>query len=1506
MASSQSDNSVRLTVDQSTTAKKQFSTELQALVNSVSTSKPPKVKNIRIDQRAALSLFQKDIQALADAAGSKNTLLVSSIKIGRLDASSAIEQLNAELKGAFQSAGQITLGGGMASALSQATQQIVATTNAMLQANRALEKSGSGKSEKSKLDPKWETAIADVSGKFKITDTEATDTVALIKYNQELKNGTAQQEAYKRTMTGASESAAKMAEGMNGAAMPMGQLTGKLVAQKVATIGLSLAQGLLTGALSMLASIAITGIVTAIDQMINKEKYAAEKAAELLDNYNTLSSEAQSLADNIISVNQELATTQERINELNSLKNPTLADKEELDMLQAKNRELAEQYRLLEIEQQFKQKDVTDAAVGTYSGSKMESLYTKEVEAPTNYVGGSYIYPAPADQYGYAYGTYPPAQTKSTITITPDVTYDVALEERLKKLEELQANKAELDAKLISGEITQEDYDKQYETLKAQIETYQEEAFNLRQTLDAIIKDLPDGSEAKLSSERAVIDYDLANNVRSKSDVFFDTLDKEQFMEQKEQLTALVEEGKRITPETLGGAAFEDLRDTLDACGISLEDASAALNSLGKPAETATTQVRTLREMLMDLSDTGKERLAALKSSVTTALDWRTPAAEANAALTKINNMLGLELTQGADGTAETLQMVSSYIDGDINSFQNYAVAAANAMGLSINPSNMLASFEDIIAAANRGETSALAFALALKGIGAFKLKTVVRKDEHNMPVGTETILAIDPVFEDALNALQAKIAPATNRASTGPSVDKVKEAFEKQYAVLQREKEKLEAGMSWDTGIIADLSDFYNQLEALNNQYYKNRPEDYQQHEVAIFQGRVALLNDEISDTEHRLDLMTKNGTSSTAASIETYRGLQDKVHAMAEGYRARGYDDDSEFIQALVDQWWGFQEKINEITNETYSKTKGQKDQSLFLLEQSYGGSEGKMDQTGMSKNLEEQKRIQQEIMNNAAAEAERIRKLPGDNSAALNELSRTWWEAFHQIENINQTLVDNSLSQFDDFISNADSFNWWDNLGTTKAEVLEQKLAEINRLYAAGLIPSAKEYQALVNDTAKLIYEEKNAALQKTIDLTMEMIKQEKENEIAALEKQKTDYADIVALKKEALQLSKEENDYQKSLSEKLKDISSLQARIDELAPDTSREAIAQRKALEEELAQKQGDLGDYQADHSYQAQLDALDKSQSAFEDEKDKEIETVKSTIDTTEKLYQLAIGRINADWDALYADLKAWNLTYGDGISGEDSITSAWKTAKDAAKDYQGVLEAISGIETEHAPISPAEMQAKSKVAQMKSNSKQWHSGLSQTEKDNLAGKNDALAQEIAALLDATVDRDLNSGVWYITGADGVKRKLFDLYHTGGVVGQRPTLKQNESMAILEKGEVVLDSPKQEGLYKIIDFASVLSQRLGVPLSSLDTGAFMGIRPNFPGMGALKAIQSSTNSAYTFSPNITVQVTPGGDVSDSAARRFGNVIADTALVKFRESFSRNGQGGRASELFSPA
>lgn len=303
---------------------------------------------------------------------------------------------------------------------------------------------------------------------------------------------------------------------------------------------------------------------------------------------------------------------------------------------------------------------------------------------------------------------------------------------------------------------------------------------------------------------------------------------------------------------------------------------------------------------------------------------------------------------------------------------------------------------------------------------------------------------------------------------------------------------------------------------------------------------------------------------------------------------------------------------------------------------------------------------------------------------------------------------------------------------------------------------------------------------------------------------------------ALQRSASAMAAANNTIDESIALIVAEIAEKQAKLAQLDRDTSASANAEKQKLAQELAQLQQELADYQADYAYNSQVDALDKEADTFEDTKNDEISYVKSTVDTEEKVYNAAIARINSNWEQLYADLIEWNKQYGDMIDGEDSITSAWRTAKAAAQEYGDVVSALNGINSE---ISCAGKNADDKQTQidrilskMQTNSKGWHTAKTQEEKNRLVKENEDLAEQLSALLGRKVVKV--NGVWYLDSANGPR-----LFHTGldeGYVGGRAT-GADEVLSVLKDGELVMTKDQYMRIFNSLKYGitGVLDSLIG-------------------------------------------------------------------------------------------
>lgn len=373
-------------------------------------------------------------------------------------------------------------------------------------------------------------------------------------------------------------------------------------------------------------------------------------------------------------------------------------------------------------------------------------------------------------------------------------------------------------------------------------------------------------------------------------------------------------------------------------------------------------------------------------------------------------------------------------------------------------------------------------------------------------------------------------------------------------------------------------------------------------------------------------------------------------------------------------------------------------------------------------------------------------------------------------------------------------------------------------------------------------------------------------------------------MIDLKQKLLEQSNDELDHEEKVAELVSEIAELQSKIAQLSLDDSREAAAKRQELEKQLRDKQKELDREQRDWGLDQTKDALDDTKDEFEKEKEEEKKIIEKSINDWMSLYRQAIKMLESDWDVMYSKLMAFNEKYCNSIDGVDSLKTAWENVDAAVRQYGYDVEAVrnSGGDLGIAPPNPMngnlvtngvdEAGVKAVVAQMRANSVAWHTADA-SEKKRLEQENLRLGNSLGQY-GLKVVRDEPTGVWYIDHKGGTR--LFDRYHTGGVVGNKPTNNDREVLALLEKGELVLDDKKKRALTAMFDrLAAVASSAAATKMSYRIDG-------------------QTTQAGDVFAPSVSVVINHDGEMDDNDARRYGQLTADAVLEKLRTAFNRRG------------
>lgn len=304
----------------------------------------------------------------------------------------------------------------------------------------------------------------------------------------------------------------------------------------------------------------------------------------------------------------------------------------------------------------------------------------------------------------------------------------------------------------------------------------------------------------------------------------------------------------------------------------------------------------------------------------------------------------------------------------------------------------------------------------------------------------------------------------------------------------------------------------------------------------------------------------------------IGYYTEMQDIIHEQADYYRSLGFSDTSDEVSELSDQWWEYAESIKDVKQQVidglsdivsatsdaidslqdvfdtlkdaadeYAETGGfiSVDSFQAIMELGPEYMQYLRDENGLLAINEESinrviaAKTEQLALENAMAYVERLRMAAQDGS----------------IEDLNQLLYATEAA------TNASWGLVYANLAMAglNGDQYEAALHNINAIYS--LAQNVKGGVGIDFDSMK-------SGVDDLVDYVMDMIRDQTQEQIDALEEMKDKYAEIIQLKKDSLEASREESDYQESVAEQIKEISDLQMRINLLSLDDSRSAQAQK--------------------------------------------------------------------------------------------------------------------------------------------------------------------------------------------------------------------------------------------------------------------------------------------------------------------------------------------------------
>lgn len=1330
-----------------------------------------------------------------------------------------------------------------------------------------------------------------------------------------------------------------------------------------------------------LAIWALSKAFEALEHWIHKDEYTREAAATAADEWSDVKSEVESL-------NDELETTQDRIDELLSKGHLTLAEQDELDTLKETNSELKQQLAIQEALAKQKQQEAANSAkkaidtygetrtVATGEGRKTETKtlspaevlqrYAQRYEsnmqlASQVYVGGSDDDIERAQNSIAAYRSQAEAAKTSWNEIASELqehittmraAWDTLDDETKAEVEELESAITQGLVQFGSMSIDDaleaamgEDVYKAYETkLKelaksgddvggtladafgdkaaAALEAYGITIDDINEHIRAIanIGDIIDTNATdaeKIKIEEIVNDEDFkitADNIKKHfSDKFIQMLEDcgiavddfckylQQMRDGLEQISIgnatgelkTAEEGidaigeainefrdneGKVDAKTLDGLVeslsaisdtteFENFIHVLGNAGSSTAELNAALDDLidkyfdtqialgeltdenidlytaqlkqmGVVNAESLVRVKLAKNILSDANATEEAKQKAY--ALVAALDAE-EAGLYNVAASALTAEQNLQILKIQMELIKNNGDFSGTISSNINAIVSLGKQAGTQAENLVKYANVLLKIAEIEAEYKSGTVNTAYAGAALRSLNSYasQLKASAEAEFNNLYSGVNSDVDLT-------------VAPSDKSSKGDTQAEKNKDAYDAAKKKLDHQLEMNQ--ISYDT--------YYKKLIALGNKYLKKEKDnaaDLREHYESLAEAR----RDAFEDAKDDLDLKLENGT----ITIEKYYTEVEKL--MKKWYKGRKSNAD-DYAQAEID----LQKQISDAWSDRISEQ-----ETLF----------------------------------------DRL------------TLEKVWPEG--------KSELDYWLDQMEDLQKQYRKGMWKDKEAYLKVyyEILE-------KIQSAEKELAQKQLDEVT---------EKIEAIDDLVELTSKMLKQRIEDEIDALEDLKDAYSDIVDLKKQSLDLTKEEAEYNKEIAELNEDLTDLQAQAELLKLDTSRAGRAKYADVMSQIREKQDEIAEKQSDHTYDATVDALDAADEAYQEFIQNKIDALNEMMENQGEWLRYVYSYIESTKPSqLLSELKAYNYKYGDGINQTvDKIWDKYEKYADAVYGNSGylvqILDELRNLELKYSkeveeaesasddpyPSDNAASSIKKAVkhANLTSNTDAQNQALARQVEAEYGGSwwydpknqniysNDydnkylvsAAAYPIikkmksinsnSSLSKSERKKQLETQLGYLTTYYGYgnahlveakngkynlyktkgKESKWQIFHEGigaGYAGSDyvPTAKQNELLALLQKGELIFNKENQSNLLSTLQSVDNFQK------------AFKGITGN-------SINQSNYNNAPVSVGGVTIQIY-GNATQDTvqALRREAENISNMTMDKLHSAMQQKG------------
>lgn len=451
---------------------------------------------------------------------------------------------------------------------------------------------------------------------------------------------------------------------------------------------------------------------------------------------------------------------------------------------------------------------------------------------------------------------------------------------------------------------------------------------------------------------------------------------------------------------------------------------------------------------------------------------------------------------------------------------------------------------------------------------------------------------------------------------------------------------------------------------------------------EAAKDEGTSAMeeLQEWLDDVDHQIFLWSKD-EAKTQAIVDLYQTMMDRVHELAEEFRAQGYEENSDEIQELQTLWWGYAEEREKIQTESSEKAAAAKQEAYeaeladlqyfldmdIISEQQYYEELARLRDQYLEENSDAWRQANVQLHN--YLEQCRQEELDAAQQAydAQLESLKAAYEA--QVSALKESLEEEKAALKDRYDAEKDAAK--DAYEARKDQIEAELKAEKERLNAIidGINEEIQARRELRED------EEQDDAI---AEARKRLEAAEAQRDFARNEEERREWEKEVARLQEALDKAIQDKEDTQFYREKEEEKEKIEAEIDaaeEAADQAKKEAKedyeAEIKRLEEEYKRELEYLVKY-----YEAAISQAGRDYESAKDKAEKEKEELDPEILDIAKKENVEYNIAKDMWEAnqKYKDVEGY-VPYGSGKSSKKSAGSSSNAAARAASMLAGAVE---------------------------------------------------------------------------------------------------------------------------------------------------------------------------------------------------------------------------------------